>query len=65
MGYRSIVLAPVYVYATIIAVFASYISPFAGFLASGLKRAYQIKDFANTLPCHGGFTDRLDCICLM
>lgn len=26
-----------------------------------MKRAYQIKDFAATLPGHGGFTDRFDC----
>lgn len=41
--------------------FASLVSPFAGFLASGMKRAYKIKDFATTLPGHGGFTDRFDC----
>lgn len=42
-------------------VFSSLVSPFAGFFCSGMKRAYQIKDFANTLPGHGGFLDRLDC----
>lgn len=42
-------------------VFASLVSPFAGFFASGMKRAYKIKDFANTLPGHGGFADRFDC----
>jgi phosphatidate cytidylyltransferase len=42
--------------------FASLISPFAGFLASGMKRAYNIKDFASTLPGHGGYLDRFDCI---
>lgn len=41
--------------------FTSFAAPFAGFLASGMKRAYQIKDFANTIPGHGGFTDRFDC----
>jgi phosphatidate cytidylyltransferase len=42
-------------------IFTSLAAPFAGFLASGIKRAYQIKDFADTLPGHGGFTDRFDC----
>jgi len=42
--------------------FASLLSPFAGFLASGMKRAYNIKDFASTLPGHGGYLDRFDCI---
>lgn len=41
--------------------FASLAGPFAGFFASGMKRAYQIKDFSNTLPGHGGFVDRFDC----
>ena len=35
-----------------------------GFLASAMKRAYGIKDFATTLPGHGGFTDRFDCVTL-
>jgi len=30
-----------------------------------MKRAYKIKDFGTTLPGHGGFTDRFDCITLM
>jgi len=41
--------------------FASFIAPFSGFLASGFKRVLNIKDFANTLPGHGGLTDRFDC----
>ena len=36
-----------------------------GFLASGLKRAYHVKDFNNTLPGHGGYADRMDCISIM
>jgi phosphatidate cytidylyltransferase len=48
-------------YVCVIALFTSIVGPFGGFLASGMKRAYQLKDFANTLPGHGGFTDRFDC----
>jgi len=44
---------------------ASLIAPFAGFFASGIKRAYKIKDFSNALPGHGGFVDRFDCIIFM
>ena len=41
--------------------FASLVVPFAGFLASGLKRANSLKDFSNIFPGHGGFLDRFDC----
>jgi phosphatidate cytidylyltransferase len=37
------------------------VGPFVGFLASGIKRAYGIKDFAETFPGHGGTIDRFDC----
>jgi len=41
---------------------ASIVCPFMGFWASGFKRAYHVKDFAKTLPGHGGFADRFDCM---
>jgi alanine transaminase len=44
-----------------IGLFVSLIAPFGGFFASGLKRAYGIKDFDSILPGHGGLMDRLDC----
>lgn len=44
-----------------IATFASLIAPFGGFFASGVKRAFRIKDFGDTIPGHGGITDRFDC----
>lgn len=46
-------------------VFASMIAPFFGFLASGLKRTFKIKDFSDTIPGHGGITDRMDCQLMM
>lgn len=52
---------PAQVYAGIFGMFSGVIGPFAGFMASGFKRAYGIKDFATTLPGHGGFMDRYDC----
>jgi phosphatidate cytidylyltransferase len=30
-----------------------------------LKRALNIKDFSDTIPGHGGFSDRFDCHILM
>jgi len=35
------------------------------FFASGVKRAFNFKDFGDTIPGHGGLTDRMDCQFLM
>ncbi|KAI8993383.1 phosphatidate cytidylyltransferase [Pilobolus umbonatus] len=48
-------------HALILALYASLIAPFSGFLTSALKRAAGIKDFGTLIPGHGGLTDRLDC----
>lgn len=58
-------LKPIYLHTMIISMFASLIAPFGGFFASGLKRAFKIKDFGDTIPGHGGITDRMDCQFLM
>ena len=42
------------------ATFASVVAPFGGFFASGFKRAFDIKDFGDSIPGHGGLMDRLD-----
>lgn len=47
------------------ATFASVVAPFGGFFASGFKRAFDIKDFGDSIPGHGGLTDRMDCQFLM
>ncbi|KAJ5164642.1 Phosphatidate cytidylyltransferase eukaryota [Penicillium coprophilum] len=47
------------------ATFASLIAPFGGFFASGLKRTFKIKDFGESIPGHGGITDRMDCQFIM
>lgn len=49
----------------VLSLFASIIGPFGGFFASGLKRAIKIKDFANSIPGHGGVSDRMDCQIIM
>lgn len=45
----------------VLSLFASVIAPFGGFFASGFKRGFKIKDFGNSIPGHGGMTDRMDC----
>jgi phosphatidate cytidylyltransferase len=47
------------------ATFASLVAPFGGFFASGFKRAFNIKDFGDSIPGHGGVTDRMDCQCVV
>jgi phosphatidate cytidylyltransferase len=48
-----------------LATFASLIAPFGGFFASGIKRTFHIKDFGDSIPGHGGITDRMDCQFIM
>lgn len=62
MGYSSVTVAPAVLFTVIFAFYSSLVAPFVGFFASGFKRAVGIKDFATTLPGHGGAIDRFDCI---
>jgi phosphatidate cytidylyltransferase len=61
----TITAMPVQLHAITMACFASLISPFGGFFASGFKRAFKLKDFGDTIPGHGGIMDRFDCQVLM
>lgn len=65
MGNESVIIAPAVLYTVIYGMFASTFAPFVGFFASGFKRAVGIKDFGATLPGHGGFMDRYDCVSFM
>jgi phosphatidate cytidylyltransferase len=58
-------LEPIQLHAAALAVFASAVAPFGGFFASGFKRAFKMKDFGDTIPGHGGVTDRFDCQTVM
>ncbi|XP_052487448.1 phosphatidate cytidylyltransferase 1 isoform X2 [Gossypium raimondii] len=60
-----IAILPVQWHALWLGLFASIIAPFGGFFASGFKRAFKIKDFGDSIPGHGGLTDRMDCQMVM
>ena len=62
---RAFVVAPIQFHILVFATFASLIAPFGGFFASGLKRSFKIKDFGESIPGHGGMTDRMDCQFIM
>ncbi|KAJ2009947.1 phosphatidate cytidylyltransferase [Coemansia thaxteri] len=61
----AVTIRPVQFHSLAISAFASLIAPFGGFFASGVKRAFNIKDFGNSIPGHGGVTDRFDCQFIM
>ncbi|KAF6137344.1 hypothetical protein GIB67_036381 [Kingdonia uniflora] len=63
--WKEVSVLPVQWHALCIGLFASIIAPFGGFFASGFKRAFKIKDFGDSIPGHGGITDRMDCQMVM
>ncbi|KAI8000806.1 Phosphatidate cytidylyltransferase 1 [Camellia lanceoleosa] len=63
--WREAQVLPVQWHAVWLGLFASIIAPFGGFFASGFKRAFKIKDFGDSIPGHGGMTDRMDCQMVM
>ncbi|XP_057978038.1 phosphatidate cytidylyltransferase 1-like isoform X2 [Malania oleifera] len=63
--WKDISVLPVQWHALCLGLFASIIAPFGGYFASGFKRAFKIKDFGDSIPGHGGITDRMDCQMVM
>uniref|UniRef100_H3AIQ7 Phosphatidate cytidylyltransferase n=2 Tax=Latimeria chalumnae TaxID=7897 RepID=H3AIQ7_LATCH len=65
LRWKTVKLYPFQIHSIAMSTFGSLIGPFGGFFASGFKRAFKIKDFADTIPGHGGIMDRFDCQYLM
>ncbi|XP_038882448.1 phosphatidate cytidylyltransferase 1 [Benincasa hispida] len=63
--WKKVSILPVQGHALCLGLFASIIAPFGGFFASGFKRAFKVKDFGDSIPGHGGITDRMDCQMVM
>ncbi|KAI3741013.1 hypothetical protein L1987_58677 [Smallanthus sonchifolius] len=63
--WKEMQVLPVQWHALGLGLFASIIAPFGDFFASGFKRAFKIKDFGDSIPGHGGMTDRMDCQMVM
>ncbi|KAL5139114.1 Phosphatidate cytidylyltransferase 2 [Glycine soja] len=64
-SWKEISILPIQWHSLCLGLFASIIAPFGGFFASGFKRAFKIKDFGDSIPGHGGITDRMDCQMVM
>jgi len=60
-----VTLMPMQLHGLLYGLFASVVAPFGGFMASAIKRAYNIKDFESVIPGHGGIMDRMDCQLVM
>ncbi|KAJ3134801.1 hypothetical protein HDU90_004831 [Geranomyces variabilis] len=63
--FRTVSIYPMQLHSLTLSIFASVVAPFGGFFASGFKRAFNIKDFGDSIPGHGGITDRMDCQFMM
>ena len=64
-GKLNIEILNIHIHAFSMSLFAGIFAPLGGLFASGFKRGIGIKDFADTIPGHGGLTDRMDCQLLM
>lgn len=65
LGKVDILVKNIHFHTLALGLFSSILAPLGGLFASGFKRAIKIKDFASTIPGHGGLTDRMDCQILM
>eukprot|EP01084_Bolivina_argentea_P050969 93763_1 len=58
-------IEPFQIYNFVISIWIAIICPIGGFMASGYKRAFGLKNYGSIIPGHGGITDRMDAEVLM
>jgi len=64
-GTDTVTLLPIQIHGLGLGAFASLVAPFGGLFASAIKRTYNLKDFSDLIPGHGGVFDRVDCQLIM
>ena len=63
MFFKTVMLSNVGLYQiTMITLFLCIVGNIGDLLFSAVKRTYDIKDFSNIVPGHGGILDRIDSI---
>ena len=63
--YNSINIPVSYVWSIVYGIVCGGVSQIGDLLASSIKRYFEIKDYGDLLPGHGGIMDRLDSVILV